>query len=115
MGGGGGGRDGDREETDKAGKGLSHGNHRRGVAGSVMQRFTCQAAPADLCSVNEEFHSGCCERTLLLRFQRRAGEVAEAKEEDKQHMARLMRQEEALTEQEIELTEQEIELEKQAR
>ena len=68
--------------------------------------FARQAAPADLCSVNEEFRSGCCERTLLFRFQRRAGEVAEAKEEDKQHMARLMRQEEALTEQEIELEKQ---------
>ncbi|XP_070192962.1 gamma-tubulin complex component 6-like [Littorina saxatilis] len=36
-------------------------------------------------------------------LQRRAGEVVEAKEEDRQHMARLTRQEDALTEQEIEL------------
>ena len=56
--------------------------------------------------MNKEFRSGCCECMLLLCFQRRAGEVAEAKEEDKQHMARLMRQEEALTEQEIELEKQ---------
>ena len=61
-----------------------------------------QAVPADHPLAKKDFHSGCCQ-CLLLHFQRRADEVAEAKEEDKQHMARLMRQEDALTEQEIEL------------